>query len=331
MSSELSAGFVGLGWIAGQHLDILSKLGGVRVTAVSDADEARAAEVGARVGAKTYHGWEELLDAGKADLLWVCIPPGAHRDPAVGALERGVHVYLEKPIARTPDQAAAIVAAAQASEAVCAVGYQWHALDLLEPLRSALDGQAIGMVITSSYGPTLGRSWFLNRAQSGGNLLERGSHNIDLLRAVAGDVDAVQATGSTVSLAQAAAPSKGDIEDGVGVLLRLRGGGVAALAVAWLKDGQPGRYTLEVLADDATLRLNLDPDFTLEGVSRGPAVNATSVMHPLESSVARFLDAARAGDKALVACRPADAARTLQVVVACEQAMATGELVEVAQ
>ena len=68
-----------------------------------------------------------MLEAEELDLLWVCTPPLHHRGPAVAALAAGVHVYLEKPIARTLEDAAAIVDAAGSAAGVCAVGYQWHA------------------------------------------------------------------------------------------------------------------------------------------------------------------------------------------------------------
>jgi predicted dehydrogenase len=329
VTSELSAGMVGLGWMGGQHLEVLGRLKGIKVTAVCDSDQDRAREVAARLKAESYGSWQDLLERARPDVLWVCTPPGAHREPVVSALKRGVHVYLEKPIARTVEDGAAIVSAAASSSAVCAVGYQWHALDLVERLRAELEGQAVGLMVAVSVGPTQERPWFLQRAQGGGNLLERGSHQVDLVRALAGEVVAVQVAASAVPLARASAPARGDIEDAAGMLLRLRHGGVAVTVVGWLKDGQPGRYSLDVLATDATVRLNLDPDFTLDGVSRGRPVSARAARHPLESSVNRFLEAVRAGDPTRVACPPSDALRTLAVVAACERALASGEQVAV--
>jgi predicted dehydrogenase len=320
---------IGLGWMGGQHLEVLGRLTGITVTAVCDSDQARAGEVAARLHGDAYPSWQELLERGRPDVLWVCTPPAAHREPVLNALARGVHVYLEKPIARTVEDGAAIAAAAAASPAVCAIGYQWHALDLVERLRDELDGQPVGLAVAVSVGPTQERPWFLQRAQGGGNLLERGSHQVDLVRVVAGEVEAVQVAASAVPLARASGPGRGDIEHAAGMLLRLKQGGVAVTIVGWLKDGQPGRYSLDVSAADATLRLNLDPDFTLEGVSHGRPVSARAARHPLESSVVRFLDAVRAGDRSRVACPPADALRTLAVVAACEQALASGEQVEV--
>ena len=90
----------------------------------------------------------------------------AHREPAVAALTRGLPLYLEKPIARTAEDAAEIVAVAKGTGTVCAVGYQWHALDLLDDLPPLLAGQQIGLLLGTSIGPTRAArgSWTCARA-----------------------------------------------------------------------------------------------------------------------------------------------------------------------
>lgn len=318
---------IGAGWIAADHVEVLSKREDVELVAVCDLDRERAARL-APEGTAVYERWEDVLEREQPDALWVCTPPLAHREPTLAALARGVHVYLEKPIARTPDDAAAIVDAAAASDAVCAIGYQWHATEVLDDLRAALEGQRIAMLAGHSIGPTGSRPWFLDRRQGGGNVLERGSHQIDLVRTVAGEVARVQAAGSRVLLGQAEGEA-GDIEDAATLVLHLESGAIATIVVAWTREGQPRRYDLDVVAEEATLALTLDPEFALRGVSRGAEVEARTAQHPFERSIGRFIDAARSGDRNAVFCSPADAARTLAVARACEEALATGATVEV--
>ena len=317
---------VGAGWIAQDHLALLR--GRVPVVAVCDVDRKRAALAAESTGAAVYTDVEELLERERPEAVFVCTPPLAHRGPAVAALERGVHVYLEKPIARTVEDARAIVAAAEAGEAVCAVGYQWHALDLLDDVWRELDGQRVALLAGRSLGPTQARPWFLDRAQGGGNVLERASHHIDLQRAIAGEVAAVQAWASDVLLAQGEG-ERGDIEDAVALLLHFASGAVGTIVVAWTRAGTPGVYALDVVAEEATLQLTLDPDFRLSGVSRGRRIVARTQQRPFERSVARFLEAAAGRDTPPVFCTPADAAGTLAVALACEQALAAGGSVEV--
>jgi predicted dehydrogenase len=315
-----------VGWIAEQHLATLRGLDDVEVAAVCDVDEARARELAG--GVPVYDDWRELIELEKPDAVFVCTPPLLHREMAVEALGRGIHVYLEKPIARGLDDARAIVDAAARSDAVCAVGYQWRAVEVLDDLREALDGQELGLLIGIGTGPTKSRPWFLSRSEGGGNLLERASHSIDLMRAIAGEAVAVQVAASAIPLAQSTG-ERGDIEDAAVIALRFANGAVGSTSIAWTRDGLPGRYAVDVLGSESSLHLELDPDFTLSGVSRGREIDAATKQHPIERGVQRFVEAAREGAGSRVFCTPADAAGTLAVVIACEEALASGGRVSV--
>jgi myo-inositol 2-dehydrogenase / D-chiro-inositol 1-dehydrogenase len=327
--SVMRAGIVGAGWIGERHAGVLADRTDTVVAAVCDRDVGRASLVAASAGgARAFSDWREMLGAVELDALWVCTPPLMHADPAVAALEAGLPLYLEKPIARSPEDAARIVTAA-ARGTVCAVGYQWRGVDALADLDDALEGQTVGCLVAQSVGGTQSRPWFLNQAEGGGNLLERGSHHIDLARVVAGEVVAVQAAQAAVRLAPRDAGAVGDIADAVMLLLHFEGGGIGTVVVAWTSGDLPGRYWLEVTAADAALRLDLDPDFRLSGVSRGSPVAAISVHDPFKRSVDRFIAAAREGAQEQVLCTPGDAARTLAVAVAAEEALRTGRTTSV--
>jgi myo-inositol 2-dehydrogenase / D-chiro-inositol 1-dehydrogenase len=319
--SPLRVGIVGAGWIAADHRAVLGNLGH-RLVAVCDVDRDRAEGL-ARGTAAVYEDWRELLDREELDALWIATPPRLHAEPAVAAFERGLPVYLEKPVARTLDDANTIVEAWRRSGSVCAVGYQWHATEALETLRESVAGQPIAALLGISVGPTAARPWFLDRAGGGGNVLERGSHQLDLLRSVAGDVESVQAFASDVVLAQSEG-ERGDIEDSATLLLRFAGGALGTVVVAWTREGQPGRYSLDVLAEETTLHLELDPWFRLTGRSRDRDVEDTMRVHPFERSVARFVDAVHEGAPAAVFCTPADARETLRTALACERSLLEG-------
>jgi len=326
ISRAVRAAIIGAGWIAEEHAAILRRLDSVELAAVCDIDETRARALAGE--APAYTDWRELVERESPDCVFVCTPPLLHREPTVEALARGIHVYLEKPIARGLDDARSIVDAAERAKAVCAVGYQWRAVEVLDDLRRALEGQELGLLIGIGTGPTKSRSWFLDRAQGGGNMLERASHGIDLERAVGGEVVAVQATAGSVPLAQSAG-ERGDIEDAATIALRFANGAVGSTTIAWTRDGLPGKYSLDVLGSESSLHLELDPEFTLTGVSRGQTIDARSTQHPIERGVERFLEAAAAADPARVFCTPRDAAGTLATVVACEQALVDGRTVPV--
>jgi len=315
-------GLIGAGAIARRHLGVLSALDGVELAAVCDSDLARAESVAA--GAAVYGSWQQLLEH-PLDAVFVCTPPAVHAQPAIAALRQGLAVYLEKPLARTADDGEAIVAAWRESGEACAVGYQWRSLALLGRVRDGLAGASPGMLISRSAGPTEpGRaaSWFGDPAASGGILFELGSHDIDLQQALAGPAGSVQALSG-----RGLGAGGGALDDAVAVLVRYAGGGLGVISVAWTEQQEPPIYELGVLAPDVALHLALDPGFRLQGRSHGGTVDQEEATDPRISAVTGFLDAARGGDPAAVACTPEDALGTLRVALAAEQAIATGEMV----
>jgi myo-inositol 2-dehydrogenase/D-chiro-inositol 1-dehydrogenase len=319
---------IGGGWIAGVHVRAIDASPKLELVAACDTAIERAEAITAPRGIAAYARWEEMLERERLDVLWVCTPPLFHRGPVEAALAAGVHVYLEKPIARTLDDADAIVAAAGASDAIIAVGYQYHASELLDDVRVLLEGQQIGVMISRNFGPVAGRPWFMDRAQGGGQILERASHHIDLQQALAGRVASVQTSAGGIDLSQTGRPS--GIEDAIALTLHFEHGAIGSIHTAWTREGQPGLYGVDILATDATLALQLGPAFRLTGRSGGAEV-ATQHGEPMERSIARFVAAVERGDQRLVACQPADARDTLAVALACEQALASGERVEVAR
>src|SRR5579871_3956686 len=193
---------IGAGWIAADHVGRIGRTAGLELAAVADLDPERAAML---AGERPVYGdWREMLERESPDAVLIATPPLTHRKIAVDVLDRGIHLYLEKPIARGLEDARAIVDAAERSSAVCAIGYQWRGVDALATLREAIAGQQVGLVIGIGTGPTQSRPWFLDRAQGGGNVLERASHIIDIERAVGGEVVEVQGAASRVALAQSA-------------------------------------------------------------------------------------------------------------------------------
>jgi myo-inositol 2-dehydrogenase / D-chiro-inositol 1-dehydrogenase len=323
---------VGAGAIAHTHLGHLGALGH-EVVAVCDPLPERARALAAPIGAEAHADWRPMLDAVRMDALFVCSPPATHASPACAALERGIPVYLEKPLARSLDDGRDIVAAWEASGGVCAIGYQWRSLDVVAAARDALAGSPPGLLVSRSFGGTepargdLGAaaagSWFSDSGQSGGILFELGSHDIDVQRALGGEVASVQATAAAGRLALTGRDAAGR-HDTVSVALRFRDGGIGAIHVGWTAEGSPSVYTLDVLAADATLALDLGRAPSLTGRAQGQAVAGADTVDARLRTHERFFAAVERGDPAAVACTPRDALGTLAVALACEEAIATG-------
>jgi myo-inositol 2-dehydrogenase / D-chiro-inositol 1-dehydrogenase len=325
-------GIVGAGAIARSHLTTLAEHPEASVAAVCDLNAAVAEETaGLAAGATAYQELEAMLAAEALDGVFVCTPPAAHLAPAAAALERGIPVYLEKPLARAAADGEAIVSAWRASGVPCAVGYQWRGLDVLDRVRAELADASPGLLVSRGLGPAQrGRTgtWFEDARASGGVLFELASHDIDLQRAVAGPVAEVQAASAGGLLATAAAGAP-DLDDAVAVLMRFAGGGLGMVALGWTDAQQPPVYSLDVMAADVALRLDLAGPGRVHGRSHGADVDSAGVADPRRASVAHFLAAVAGGGQAVIPCSPEDALGTLKVVLAAERAVATGERIAV--
>jgi predicted dehydrogenase len=121
VAEPLRVGVVGVGHLGRHHARILSALEGAQLTAVVDVIPERATESAAASGARTLSNSRELL--GDVDAVTVAVPTELHLEIALPFLERGTSVLVEKPMARSLDEADRMIAAARASGAVLAVGH----------------------------------------------------------------------------------------------------------------------------------------------------------------------------------------------------------------
>jgi predicted dehydrogenase len=330
---------VGAGAIARTHLGHLAALGH-EVVAVCDPQPERAHALAEPAGAQAYADWRPMLEATGMDALFVCSPPATHAQPAVAALARGIPVYLEKPLARSLADGRDIVTVWETSGCVCAVGFQWRSLGVVAAAREALGGALPGLLLSRSFGgtepargdlaPASAGSWFSDVRQSGGILFELGSHDIDVQRAIAGEVESVQATAGAGLLALSGRDPAGR-HDAVSLMLRFRGGGIGAIHVGWSAEGSPSVYTLDVLAAEATLALDLGRAPALRGRAGGEPVTAEDSVDARLRTHERFFAAVERGDPGAVACTPRDAFGTLAVALACESAIVTGREVAVSR
>ena len=308
----MSVGIIGCGLIAHSHAQSLRQLG-VPVTAVYDLDRGQAEALARITGATVADDGRALLDRGDLDAVLVCTPPRAHREAAVGALERGIPLYLEKPIARDLAEARVIAEAAARTGTTCAVGYQWSAIDWLAGLAAKLRGEQLGIISLRQWGGTAGRSWFVDQAAGGGQILERASHSINLLLRLAGPVSGVHASGARVPLAGGDRPAESDIDDVLALTFELERGGLGSVQVVWQARELPASFDCQIVTDQNRYTLDFDPSFRLST----PQGIETVQMAPSVRSLERLL----AGEPA---CSAADALAVLEVALEVERILTAG-------
>lgn len=134
---EIRVGFVGAGYIAGWHAEALAQAGG-RLVAVCDPALTAAQALAGRFGAEAYADLAEMLAKARLDAVHILTPPSLHAEHALAALAAGAHVLVEKPFALRSDDAARMVAAAQAAGKAIAVNHNFLTLPGYDRLRAAI-------------------------------------------------------------------------------------------------------------------------------------------------------------------------------------------------
>jgi predicted dehydrogenase len=157
-------GFVGTGGIANTHFDALSQLSEAQPVAFCDIDSERAERAAARFGGRAYTDWRTMLDAEPLDALYICLPPHGHDGVEIAAAERGIHLFVEKPVARDLDYARRVEEAIHKAGVICSVGYHFRYYGAIERAKERLQGLPVLMVKGAWDGGMPGVPWWRQHA-----------------------------------------------------------------------------------------------------------------------------------------------------------------------
>jgi predicted dehydrogenase len=189
VSAPIRVGVVGAGALGYHHVRILRDLPGAALAGFYETDPARAAKVTAELGVRPAGSLDELLDA--VDAVTVVVPTPAHHAVARRALERGVHVLIEKPIAATLAEADDLLETATRSGAIVQTG---HVERFNRAIRAALPYIAMPLFVESNR-----LAPFNPRGADVAVVLDLMIHDIDLVRTlVGGRVTGLAASGVPV-------------------------------------------------------------------------------------------------------------------------------------
>ena len=152
------------------------------IVAVADEDEAGRAAAKKRLNAPVAHAnYREMLDQVKPEIVSVAPRyPDCHRDMVIACVERGIHVFLEKPVARFLAEADEMVAACERHHVKVAVAHQTVYSPKIKMVKKLLADGAIGELLEcTGFGKC-------DRRGGGEDLLVLGTHSFDLMRFLAG-------------------------------------------------------------------------------------------------------------------------------------------------
>jgi predicted dehydrogenase len=185
---RLRVGVVGCGRVARvAHLPALARAKDVEVVALADGDgESLRAAARHAPRAALHADWRGLVESSGAEAVVVCLPNALHAEAACAAFARGMHVYLEKPVATNLADARAVADAWRRAGTVGMIGFNYRFNKLYAAARRHVRSGRLGelvaarTVFSTASGDAPG--WKSARASGGGALLDLGSHHVDLVR-----------------------------------------------------------------------------------------------------------------------------------------------------
>ncbi len=250
---KLKIGIIGAGWIAEAHIDMYKKMPDVDIVAVADLIPGKAQALCERYGVEGVHYYlsgHEMLEAEQLDAVSVCTYNTQHAPCAIGALEHGCHVLLEKPFTVTLDEAIEVMKAEKKSGKILSLGFQPRMAVNMQMIKKIVDSGELGKVYYLQAGggrrsgiPTPYGTTFIEKETGGiGAIGDIGTYSLDMLLHAVGDPKPLTVSGYTSNFFGVRPDSypwhpeyaeKFGVDDFAAGFIRLEGGIILDFRISW--------------------------------------------------------------------------------------------------
>ncbi|MGH8911780.1 MAG: Gfo/Idh/MocA family protein, partial [Acidimicrobiia bacterium] len=293
MAERVKAASVGLGWW-GKELARAAKAAGLEVVSCYARTEAARKDFATAVGSEAASSLEEVLGDPHVEALLIATSHGSHRQLVEAAARAGKHVFIEKPLALSVEDARACLKAAEAEGIVLQVGFQRRRHPAHREMKRLIEEGALGEIETLEANHSLPNripenAWRWNEEQSPlGSMTSLGIHQIENFHYLAGPITRVAAVsrrGRSVSIDEATA-----------MVFEFASGAVGTLISSFFT---PWRISLAVYGTEGATFADRDGT-TLSFQPRGenaPTEIALTAIDAVADQLADFADSIRTGTR----------------------------------
>jgi len=173
----IRVGVVGTGAMGQNHVRIYSEMEGVELAGISDVDRERVESLASQFSTKPFTDYKEMFGEG-LDAVSVVVPTKLHKQVVLDALEAGLNVLVEKPIADTIENAELMIEASKKAGKILMVGHIERFNPAVIKLKEIIDSGILGKIVSIStrrVGP------YNPRIRDVGVILDIGVHDIDII------------------------------------------------------------------------------------------------------------------------------------------------------
>jgi len=354
---RLRAAVIGLGWAGQQHVAAYAADPTVDLVALSAMEEHLLEEFGEKHQVPgRYQDWKQMLAEEELDVVSIATPTFLHAPMAIHALEAGVNVLTEKPMAESGEVAARMVEVARRTGRVLDVSFNHRQRGDVTALKDVVDSGVLGTLYYAKTGwvrrqgiPGLG-TWFTKAEKSGGGaMMDIGIHMLDMALHLLGEPGVTAASamthaefgpkgrgGSGFGISQVEEGAPFEVEDLATAFLRLDTGGTLLLESSWAQwipedlcyvtlYGSDGGATIEWGGTPGNQTITVWTEVAGMPAELSPRVGPDGGH---AGAVAQFLQKVRSGDVA--AHDGSLPLRRAQVIDACYASAKAGEEVTIA-
>jgi len=314
---KLQVGFLGAGYMGQMHAKLAAKMAGVRIAAAcsTPTDGAQAiAAIDPAAGTRVFEDFDAMLRETELDLLYIAIPPFAHNGQFEKAARKGIHIFIEKPIALDVKRGASMARAAKKAGIITQVGYHMRYGAAVLELKRLIDKGLAGtptlldarFECNSLHGP-----WWMDRTKSGGQVFEQIIHLYDLACFFLGEPVAV--SGFTANLCHRAVKGY-TVEDTSAATLQFRSGALANISGSNCAVPMEWNSRVTVVCRNVTVHFTShnQAEFIFTGGKQVKRTICNAGTNPYEQEDRAFFDAVRARRQASPSIE--DGLRSLKLV-----------------
>jgi predicted dehydrogenase len=276
----LGVGMLGYAFMGKAHSNALKKLPYMmyppvavpRLVAVCGRNEAAAREAARRYGYEGYYtDWRKMLENDAIQVFDNGGPNNAHAEPCIAAAQAGKHVFCEKPLARTAQEARTMLDAVEKAGVKHMVAFNYRFVPALVQAKKLIASGALGRIfhfravylqewIIDANFPKV---WRLDKSVAGsGALGDLGAHIIDLGRFLVGEPKAVMGMTRTFiderPLPEGPGRGKVDVDDAFVALLEFENGAIGSVEASRFCQGRKNHEVLEINGEKGTIQFNLE-------------------------------------------------------------------------
>mgnify|MGYP000088291329 FL=1 len=341
---NLRIGIIGAGRMGKSHLERLRRIENARVVAICDVKRDAAEDLAKKAEAKAYLDYEEMYEKERLDAVFICTPAYAREKQLELAAERGIHIFVEKPVARTMEQGERTCEAIERGGVICSVGFVWRYSEGAERIKELLKDKRLALIDARWYHTIPPIAWVRSKEMGGGQVVDQSIHLIDLMRYWTGEVKEVYGRAS-----KGLFPEIDDFtaDDASAVTLIFEDGTVANLSSTYSlfpgADLGPSmdlilkRIHIKLTAKKLKISRPKEEEFKFD-----EKAHLAHMMNPPEAKVEEyetgltqaamledkiFLEAVRSGDCSRIKSSFRDGLKTLKVSLAVNESIRTGKAV----